>query len=90
LGLKKVSFYAHQFGLGELAGYNIPGEQLGTYPQQEISSKLGGVGRCAPRRRHFHDAAALGAMVSAIANGGTLYYLQHPPRRMKWPNFERG
>src|SRR6202023_1375693 len=45
LGLEKVSFYAHQFGLGELAGYNIPGEQLGTYPQQEISSKLGGVGK---------------------------------------------
>src|ERR1700747_2989699 len=40
LGFEKVSFYAHQFGLGELAGYNISGEQLGTYPQQEISSKL--------------------------------------------------
>ena len=45
LGFEKVSFYAHQYGLGELAGYNIPGEQLGTYPAQEISSKLGGVGK---------------------------------------------
>src|SRR5690349_6807238 len=26
LGFEKVSFYSHQYGLGELAGYNIPGE----------------------------------------------------------------
>src|SRR5437868_5153965 len=45
LGFPKVSHYAHQFGLGELAGYNIPGEQLGTYPSAEISPKLGGVGK---------------------------------------------
>src|SRR5205085_497203 len=36
LGFEKVSHYAHQFGLGELAGYNIPGEQLGTYPAEVI------------------------------------------------------
>src|SRR5690349_8464651 len=36
LGFEKVSHYAHQFGLGELAGYNIPGEQLGTYPTEAI------------------------------------------------------
>ena len=29
LGFEKVQYYAHQFGLGELAGYHIPGEQLG-------------------------------------------------------------
>ena len=45
LGFEKVQYYAHQFGLGELAGYQIPGEQLGTYPEAEISSKLGGVGK---------------------------------------------
>src|SRR4051812_24941137 len=45
LGFEKVSFYAHQFGLGELAGYHIEGEHLGTYPEHEISSKLGGVGK---------------------------------------------
>src|SRR5436305_3006655 len=44
LGFEKVSYYAHQFGLGELAGYNIKGEQLGIYPEEEISSKLCGVG----------------------------------------------
>src|SRR5438067_7575039 len=45
LGFQKVSYYAHQYGLGELAGYAIPDEQLGAYPSHEISSKLGGVGR---------------------------------------------
>ena len=79
LGFEKVSFYAHQFGLGELAGYNIAGEQLGTYPQQEISSKLGGVGKmCSFGEGISMTPLQLGAMVSAIANGGTLYYLQHP------------
>src|ERR1700719_656191 len=79
LGFEKVSFYAHQFGLGELAGYNIPGEQRGTYPEEEISSKLGGVGKmCSFGEGISMTPLQLGAMVSAIANGGTLYYLQHP------------
>src|SRR5579862_3561732 len=89
LGFEKVSFYAHQFGLGELAGYNIPGEQLGTYPQQEISSKLGGVGKmCSFGEGISMTPLQLGAMVSAIANGGTLYYLQHPANADDVANFE--
>jgi len=79
LGFKKVSYYAHQYGLGELAGYGIPDEQLGAYPTQEISSKLGGVGKmCSFGEGVSMTPLQLGAMVSAIANGGTLYYLQHP------------
>src|SRR6201987_6553767 len=39
LGFEKVSYYAHQYGLGELAGYNIPGEQPGEDPNEENSSK---------------------------------------------------
>ncbi|HEV2732471.1 MAG TPA: penicillin-binding transpeptidase domain-containing protein [Terriglobales bacterium] len=79
LGFEKVSYYAHQFGLGELAGYNIAGEQLGAYPDEEISSKLGGVGKmCSFGEGVSMTPLQLGAMVSAIANGGTLYYLQHP------------
>jgi penicillin-binding protein 2 len=89
LGFEKVSFYAHQFGLGELAGYNIPGEQLGTYPQEEISSKLGGVGKmCSFGEGISMTPLQLGAMVSAIANGGTLYYLQHPATAEDVANFE--
>ena len=79
LGFEKVSFYAHQFGLGELAGYNIPAEQLGEYPDAEIPASLGGVGKmCSFGEGISMTPLQLGAMVSAIANGGTLYYLQHP------------
>src|SRR5690242_7043887 len=45
LGFERVAYYSHQFGLGELAGYHIQGEHLGTYPSEEIDAKLGGVGR---------------------------------------------
>ena len=79
LGFEKVSYYAHQYGLGELAGFNIAGEQLGTYPEEVISSKLGGVGKmCSFGEGVSMTPLQLGALVSAIANGGTLYYLQHP------------
>jgi cell division protein FtsI/penicillin-binding protein 2 len=89
LGFEKVSYYAHQFGLGELAGYNIPGEQIGTYPDEEISAKLGGVGKmCSFGEGISMTPLQLGALVSAIANGGTLYYLQHPSSAEEVTNFE--
>jgi len=79
LGFEKVAYYAHQFGLGELAGYDIPGERPGTYPEEVIPQKLGGVGKmCSFGEGISMTPLQLGAMVSAIANGGTLYYLQHP------------
>ena len=79
LGFDKVSYYAHQFGLGELAGYQIPDEQLGAYPEEEISAKLGGVGKmCSFGEGISMTPLQLGALVSSIANGGTLFYLQHP------------
>jgi cell division protein FtsI/penicillin-binding protein 2 len=79
LGFEKVAYYAHQYGLGELAGYDIPGEQAGMYPDEAISQKLGGVGKmCSFGEGISMTPLQLGAMVSAIANGGTLYYLQHP------------
>src|SRR5579871_566880 len=79
LGFEKVAYYAHEYGLGELAGYEIPGEQLGEYPDAVIPEKLGGVGKmCSFGEGVSMTPLQLGAMVSAIANGGTLYYLQHP------------
>jgi len=79
LGFEKISYYAHQFGLGELAGYQIEGEQLGAYPEEEISSRLGGVGKmCSFGEGISMTPLQLGALVASIANGGTLYYLQHP------------
>jgi penicillin-binding protein 2 len=89
LGFEKVSYYAHQYGLGELAGYGIPGEQLGIYPNEEIPSKLGGVGKmCSFGEGVSVTPLQLGALVSAIANGGTLYYLQHPTAPEEIANFQ--
>jgi penicillin-binding protein 2 len=89
LGFEKVAYYAHQFGLGELAGYDIPGEQLGTYPDEVIPEKLGGVGKmCSFGEGVSMTPLQLGAMVSAIANGGTLYYLQHPSTPEEIVNFQ--
>jgi cell division protein FtsI/penicillin-binding protein 2 len=79
LGFERVRRYANQFGLGELAGYNIAGEQLGQYPDKELPPSEGGVGRmCSFGQGVSLTPLQLGAFVAAIANGGTLYYLQHP------------
>ena len=79
LGFERVRHYANQFGLGELAGYNIPGEQLGVYPDTELPASEGGVGKmCSFGQGVSLTPLQLGAYVAALANGGTLYYLQHP------------
>lgn len=79
LGFERVHHYAMEFGLGELAGYDIPGEHPGIYPDQAIPESEGGVGRmCSFGEGVSMTPLQLGALVAAIANGGTLYYLQHP------------
>ena len=79
LGFERVRHYATQFGLGELAGYHIQGEQLGEYPTEALPVSEGGVGRmCSFGQGVSMTPLQLGAFVAAIANGGTLYYLQHP------------
>ncbi len=89
LGFERVKHYANQLGLGELAGYNIPGEQLGVYPDQELPAELGGVGRmCSFGESVSMTPLQLGAIVSAIANGGTLYYLQHPQTQEEVTEFQ--
>ena len=89
LGFEKVAYYAHEYGLGELAGYDIPGEQMGTYPDEPIPTALGGVGKmCSFGEGVSMTPLQLGAMVSAIANGGTLYYLQHPTSPEEIANFQ--
>ena len=89
LGFERVKHYANEFGLGELAGYHIQGEQLGTYPDEELPAALGGVGRmCSFGESVSMTPLQLGALVSAIANGGTLYYLQHPESALDVAAFE--
>ncbi|MGA3162377.1 MAG: penicillin-binding transpeptidase domain-containing protein [Terracidiphilus sp.] len=89
LGFERVHQYASQFGLGELAGYNIEGEQLGVYPDEELPASQGGVGRmCSFGEGVSLTPLQLGAFVAALANGGTLYYLQHPTTPEEAVNFE--
>ena len=89
MGFERVKHYANEFGLGELAGYNIPGEQLGVYPDTELPEAQGGVGRmCSFGESISMTPLQLGALVSAIANGGTLYYLQHPTTPEAIASFE--
>lgn len=79
LGFERVKHYANQFGLGELAGYNVAGEQLGVYPDHELPAAKGGVGKmCSFGESVSMTPMQLGAIVAAIANGGSLFYLQHP------------
>jgi penicillin-binding protein 2 len=88
MGFEKVRHYANEFGLGELAGYDIPGEHLGIYPSQPLPDSKGGVGRmCSFGEGVSMTPLQLGALVSAVANGGTLYYLQHPTTPMEIANF---
>jgi len=89
LGFERVRHYANQFGLGELAGWNIPGEQLGVYPDQPIPASEGGVGRmCSFGQGVSLTPLQLGAYVAALANGGTLYYLQHPTTQEEVADFQ--
>ena len=90
LGFERVRHYANEFGLGELAGYNIAGEQLGIYPDQPLAAAEGGVGRmCSFGQGVSMTPLQLGAFAAAIANGGTLYYLQHPTSPAKLPPSSR-
>lgn len=77
LGYQKVAYYAHLFGYGEKAGLNISGEQPGHYPS--APPKNGGVGMLTSFGEEIQQTPLqLAALMSAIANGGTLYYLQYP------------
>jgi len=88
LGFERVRHYANQFGLGELAGYHIQGEQLGAYPTEPIPANEGGVGRmCSFGQGVSMTPLQLGAFVASIANGGTLYYLQHPTSQQEVAEF---
>ena len=86
LGYQKVAYYAHLFGYGEKAGLNIPGEQPGHYPS--APPKNGGVGMLTSFGEEIQQTPLqLAALMSAIANGGTLYYLQYPHSAAEAQNF---
>lgn len=77
MGFEKVRYYAQLFGLGEKAGLNIEEEQPGTLAIEPPAS--GGVAKmCSFGEGITLTPLQLAGLLSAIANGGTLYYLQHP------------
>ncbi len=77
LGFDKVSYYAHLFGYGEKAGLNIQGESAGHYPSEPPAN--GGVGMLTSFGEEISQTPLqLAALMGALANGGTLYYLQYP------------
>jgi len=76
LGFERMTYYARLFGLGEKAGLDIEGEQAGILPETVPKSGMG-------MMTSFGDGISLtpleyAALIGAVANGGTLYYLQYP------------
>ena len=77
LGYDRVAKYAKLFGYGEKAGWNIAGEQSGSYPSAAPAN--GGVGMLTSFGEEIHQTPLqLAGLITAVANGGTLYYLQYP------------
>lgn len=86
LGFDRVKQYAQEYGFGELAGFNIAGERPGYFPSEIEEEWI--------RRMSSHGqfigvtSLEMAAFVSAVANGGTLYYLQYPRTPEEIANFE--
>jgi penicillin-binding protein 2 len=88
LGFSTVRSYARMFGLGEQAGLNLPDETAGALPSEPPA--YGGVGRMSSFGSGFRiTPLQLVSMASAIANGGTLYYLQYPKGAEFTPRVKR-
>jgi cell division protein FtsI/penicillin-binding protein 2 len=77
MGFETVSRYAHLFGLGEPAGYNIFEEHPGVFPAEP--PRWGGVGKMSSFGEGIQlTPLQLASLAVTFANGGTLYYLQYP------------
>lgn len=76
LGFPRLAQYAHEFGLGEPTSLDIPNESPGKFPSE---IPRGGVGSLAFFGMDMQvTPLQMAAIISTIANGGTLYYLQYP------------
>lgn len=86
LGYERVNYYAHLFGYGEKAGLNIPGEQAGYFPP--APPKNGGMGMLTSFGEEIEQTPLeLAGLMTALSNGGTLYYLQYPKTEEDIKNF---
>ena len=76
LGFEKVTYYARLVGLGERAGLNIDQERSGTLPD---SIPREGLGMMTSFGSGINlTPLQLAALLSSVANNGTLYWLQYP------------
>ena len=79
LGLEKMRDYAQRFGFGELSSWGLPDETRGAVPTKAPPASRGGVGRIASFGEGIEQTPLqLASFMSAVANGGTLFYLQYP------------
>lgn len=86
MGFDKVTYYARMYGLGEKAGFSIPEEQPGSIV--DSAEKGDGVGMMCSFGHGFKMTPLnLAAMIGAIANNGTLHYLQYPRTQEALRNF---
>ena len=86
LGFERVIHYDRLFGVGERAGWDIPGERPGQLP--DAPPQYGGVGMMTAFGEGIQlTPLELAALVSAIANGGTLYHLQYPKSQQEIDHF---
>ena len=86
LGYDKVNFYAHEFGYGEKAGLNIAGEHPGYFPPKPPAN--GGMGMLTSFGEEISQTPLeLAALMGAVANGGTLYWMQYPTNQDQVHNF---
>jgi cell division protein FtsI/penicillin-binding protein 2 len=77
LGFERVSSYARMFGLGEKATWDVEAEQPGVLPL--TPPKYGGVGMMSSFGSDIKlTPLEFAGLLGAVANGGTLYYLQYP------------
>jgi penicillin-binding protein 2 len=87
LGYERVNYYAHLFGYGEKAGLNVEGEHPGFFP--EAPPKNGGMGMLTSFGEEISQTPLeLAALMSAVANGGTLYWLQYPRSQEEVTDFQ--
>ena len=86
LGFEVLERYARWMGFGEKAGWQLLGEQVAPFPSQEyergvgLMSSFGYSIRVSPLQ--------MAAFTAALANGGTLNYIQHPRSEDEYVNFE--
>jgi penicillin-binding protein 2 len=86
LGFEKVHYYAKLFGLGEKAGLDVEGEQPGFLTPEP--PRFGGVGMMTSFGEGITlTPLQLASLLSAVANGGTMYYLQYPRTSEEIANF---